>query len=104
MLSGKTVDAEEAERIGLVDQVVDGAELLSVATSIARSMGDNPQVALQMVKQLITQNMMEKDLLEVQRREGKALMECYKSAEHKEAIAAFLEKREPDFQKARATE
>jgi 1,4-dihydroxy-2-naphthoyl-CoA synthase len=30
-----------------------------------------------------------------------ALQEAYKSPEHKEAIAAFLEKREPDFRKAR---
>tara|TARA_B100000953_G_scaffold249310_1_gene211709 strand:- start:327 stop:530 length:204 start_codon:yes stop_codon:yes gene_type:complete len=67
-------------------------------------MGENPQVALRMVKQLITQNMTEKDLLEVQHRESKALTECYESAEHKEAIAAFLEKREPDFLKARAKE
>ena len=104
MLSGKTIDAIEAERIGLVDQVVEGSDLLAAAISTARSMGENPQVALQMVKQLITQNMTEKDLMEVQRREGKALTECYKSAEHKEAISAFLEKREPDFRKARATE
>ena len=102
MLSGKTIDAAEAERIGLVDQVVDADELLPEATAVARSMGENPQVALRMVKQLITQNMTEKDLLEVQHRETMALTECYESAEHKEAIAAFLEKREPDFLKARA--
>ena len=99
MLSGKTIDAIEAERIGLVDRVVEGPELLAAAISTARSMGENPQVALQMVKQLITQNMAEKDLMEVQRREGKALMECYKSAEHKEAISAFLEKRSLTFGK-----
>ena len=104
MLSGKTVDAREAQRIGLVDQVVSGDELISEAVRVARTMGENPQIALQMVKQLITQNMTETDLLEVQRRETKALTECYKSAEHKEAIAAFLEKREPDFLKARTND
>ena len=104
MLSGKTVDAKEAQRIGLVDQVVSGDELISEAVRVARSMGENPQIALQMVKQLITQNMTETDLMEVQRRETKALTECYRSAEHKEAIAAFLEKREPDFLKARISE
>ena len=104
MLSGKTVVAEEAQRIGLVDQVVPGEQLLSAAIAVARSMGENPQVALQMVKELITQNMTEKDLLEIQRRESKALTECYKSMEHKEAVAAFLEKRAPDFVKARTND
>jgi len=104
MLSGKTVDAAEAERVGLVDRVVAPGDLLSEAKSIAKSMGENPQVALQMVKQLISDNMAETDLSQVQKRETTALMECYKSAEHKEAIAAFIEKREPDFKGARATE
>ena len=38
----------------------------------------------------------------MQQREGEALKACYASPEHKEAIDAFLEKREPDFAAARA--
>ena len=64
-------------------------------------MGENPQSALRQIKELITANMAETDITEVQRREGRALAECYKSAEHKEAISAFIEKRQPDFKKAR---
>ena len=41
------------------------------------------------------------DIATVQKREGEALQACYTSPEHKEAIAAFLEKREPDFKAAR---
>jgi len=37
----------------------------------------------------------------VQKREMQALNEAYQSPEHKEAIAAFLEKRAPDFKAAR---
>jgi 1,4-dihydroxy-2-naphthoyl-CoA synthase len=37
----------------------------------------------------------------VQKREGEALAKCYTSPEHKEAIKAFMEKREPDFRAAR---
>jgi 1,4-dihydroxy-2-naphthoyl-CoA synthase len=46
----------------------------------------------------------ETDIGLVQRREGDALKLCYASAEHREAIDAFLNKREPDFKTARASE
>ena len=62
-------------------------------------MGENPPEALKKVKQLITENMDESDLGLVQSRELKALSHCYETPEHKEAINAFLEKREPDFKK-----
>ena len=101
MLSGRTVSAEQALDLGLVDRVTTAEELLPAAVQLAKSMGENPQVALGMVKSLITANMAESDMLEAQRREMEALLKCYESAEHKEAIAAFLEKRAPDFKAAR---
>lgn len=101
MLSGKTIDAEEARSIRLIDRVTAPEDLLAEARSVARSMGENPQSALRSVKELITANMAESDLMTVQKREGAALAECYKSPEHAEAINAFLEKRAPDFQAAR---
>ena len=74
---------------------------MQVAQSTAKAMGENPQAALRMVKELITRNMGEGSVAEVQRRELQALAEAYKSPEHKEAIAAFLDKRSPDFAAAR---
>jgi 2-(1,2-epoxy-1,2-dihydrophenyl)acetyl-CoA isomerase len=101
MLSGRTVEGGEALALGLVDRVTDPDDLLATATSVARGMGENPQSALRMIKQLITENATEGDLRLVQQREGEALAVSYQSPEHKEAIAAFLEKREPDFKAAR---
>lgn len=101
MLTGKTVSGEEAARIGLVDRAVDAQELLPAARAMAKAMGDNPQAALRAVKQLISVNATESDIAAVQNRELEALQKCYASAEHKEAIDAFLNKREPDFRKAR---
>jgi len=101
MLTGCTITADEAQRIGLVDEVVPADQLLERAAVMAREMGENPQSALAMVKSLISQNFSEGDTDVVQRRETEALATCYASAEHKEAIAAFLEKRPPDFKKAR---
>ncbi|MEE4360957.1 MAG: enoyl-CoA hydratase-related protein, partial [Pseudomonadales bacterium] len=101
MLTGRTLLAEEAKVLGLVDRVVAPEALLDTARDIARAMGSNPQAALRMVKRLLTENVHESDLRAVQRRELEALQQCYSSPEHKEAIAAFLEKREPDFRAAR---
>jgi 2-(1,2-epoxy-1,2-dihydrophenyl)acetyl-CoA isomerase len=101
MLTGRTVLAEEARDLGLVDRVVAPDVLIDTALGVAKAMGSNPQAALRMVKQLLTDNVHESDLREVQRRELDALQQCYASPEHKEAIAAFLGKREPDFRAAR---
>lgn len=101
MLTGRTLSAEEALAIGLVDRVVAPDALLDTARATAREMGRNPQSALRMVKKLLTENANEPDLRRVQQRELAALQACYISPEHKEAIAAFMEKREPDFRKAR---
>jgi len=101
MLSGETIDAQEAERIGLVDIVAEPEELLEVARRTARSMGENPPDAVRAVKRLLTANMSESDLDVVQRRELEALNASYKTPEHREAIDAFLEKREPDFKRVR---
>ena len=102
MLTGKTISADEALAIRLVDKVVEPGDLMKAAKDAARAMGENPQSALKMVKQLLTQNAAEGDTKLVQQREIAALTQCYASPEHKEAIAAFLEKREPNFKAARA--
>jgi 2-(1,2-epoxy-1,2-dihydrophenyl)acetyl-CoA isomerase len=101
MLTGRTVDADEALQLGLVDRVVEPADLLPAAKAAARAMGENPQAAIRLVKQLITANASETDIDAVQKREMQALQVCYASPEHKEAIGAFLEKRTPDFKAAR---
>ena len=102
MLTGKTITGEEAQTIGLVDKVVEPSDLMAAAKASARAMGENPQAALRMVKQLLTQNIAEGDTRLVQQREIAALTQCYASPEHKEAISAFLEKRDPDFKAARS--
>ena len=49
---------------------------------------------------LLTENVVDTDLRAIQTREQVMLAECWKSAEHKEAVAAFLEKRPPVFRPA----
>ena len=96
-LSGATLVAEEAVKLGLVDRVVAPDELLPAALAVAAELGANPAPQLRMIKELLTQNATETDLDLVQRREGAALMKAYRTPEHHEAVRAFLEKRAPNF-------
>lgn len=97
MLSGRIVPAADAHRFGLVDDLVEPDALLDAALAAAGSYAANPDLQLRMTKQLITENSVEGDLALVQRREMDMLSQCWTSAEHKEAVAAFLEKRPPVF-------
>jgi len=96
-LSGRLVSGQEAFDAGLADRLVAPEALLDTATTVARGMGANPGPQLRMIKELLTRNACETDLLEAQRRETRYLRECYKTPEHHEAVRAFLEKRPPKF-------
>ena len=97
MLSGRTVLGPEAVSLGLADEVAPDDAVLDVAIERARSYAENPTPQLRWIKQLISQNANETDTRVVQQREVALLQEAYASAEHKEAVAAFMEKRKPVF-------
>jgi len=96
-LSGATVLAEEAKELGLVDRVCEPESLVDEAMAMADELAGNPPTQLRLIKQLLTQNAGETDLAAVQQREVDALNIATKSPEHKEAVAAFLERRTPVF-------
>ncbi len=97
MLSGRTVLGNEAVTLGLADECVADDAVVDVAIERARSYAENPTPQLRWIKQLITQNANEVDSRVIQRREIEALQQAYATPEHKEAVAAFLEKRKPNF-------
>ena len=96
-LSGATVLAEEAKELGLVDRVCEPDSLVDDAMAMADELAGNPPTQLRLIKQLLTRNAGETDLAAVQQREVDALNIATKSPEHKEAVAAFLERRTPVF-------
>jgi enoyl-CoA hydratase/carnithine racemase len=98
-LTGKLYGAAEANEFGLLNRLVPDDELLDKAKSLAQEIAANPPPQLRMIKKLLSQNGSETDLDLVQKREGEALAIAYQSSEHKEAVQAFIEKREPDFRK-----
>jgi len=96
-LSGRIISGTEAHAIGLADQLAEPDDLMERALSVAHGYSANPDLQLRMTKQLLTDNMSEVDLWAAQQREMRMLAECWKSDEHREAVAAFLEKRPPVF-------
>ena len=98
-LSGRMIPATEAREAGLVSEVVAADALVDRAIEIGELLAGQSAFAMTKIRQLIIQNTDATDLAAVQRSEGAALAEAYRSWEHKEAIDAFLGKRPADFTK-----
>jgi enoyl-CoA hydratase/carnithine racemase len=96
-LTGGLYDGAAAHAMGLADELCPPEALLDHALSVAGEIAANPVPQLRMIKQLLTRNSAETDLQEIQARESEMLRACWESPEHAEAVAAFLEKREPQF-------
>jgi enoyl-CoA hydratase len=95
-LTGRFMDAAEAERSGLVSRVVPAAKLIPEAMAAARKIAEKSQVSVKAAKETVNRayetTMTEGILFE--RRNFQAL---FSTEDQKEGMAAFLEKREPQF-------
>jgi enoyl-CoA hydratase/carnithine racemase len=96
-LSGRLYAADEALRSGLIERVTAPDALLETAFEIAGGFCANPPPQLLMTKELLSVNGSATDMKAVQRAESRLLRECWETSEHKEAVAAFIEKRTPRF-------
>jgi 2-(1,2-epoxy-1,2-dihydrophenyl)acetyl-CoA isomerase len=96
VLTGETIDAAEAQRIGLVSRVVADDQLLSEARALAERIAVNPPRALRLAKRLLreAQHSRLHDILELSAA-FQAL--AHETADHKEAVDAFSNKRTPKF-------
>lgn len=95
-LTGAMVDAAEALACGLVSKVVPADALTDAARAIARQIADNPPHAVRMAKRLIRQAQ-ESTLSSVLDMSAAMQSLAHATADHEEAIAAFTERRSPDF-------
>lgn len=95
-LTGEMLDADAALASGLVSRVVEDGDLLSAAREVAARIAANPPYAVRMTKRLLWEGQSASlaGLLEMA-----ASMQAlaHATADHREAIAAMLEKREPRF-------
>jgi enoyl-CoA hydratase/carnithine racemase len=96
VLTGDTIDAEEAMRIGLVSRVVPDDQLMTEARKLAERVAVNPPRAVRLAKRLLreAQHGRLSDVLELSAA-FQAL--AHETGDHKEAVDAFTEKRPPKF-------
>lgn len=95
-LTGDFVDAATAERWGLVEKVVPPDALLDEALAVAARIAERSPYAVAVLREL-ARTTRDLPLEEGLRREGEAFLQCIRSEDGAEGIAAFLEKREPSF-------
>ena len=95
-LTGDFVDAATAYQWGLVEKVVPRAELHDAALEIARAIAARSPVAVAVIREL-ARTTRDLPLEEGLRREADGFRRCLESEDGAEGVAAFLEKREPQF-------
>jgi len=96
ILSGRTIEAEEALRIGLVERVVPAAELVSTVESYVATLRRNSPLALARALEAVVSGT-ETPQAEALRTEGALFALCFATDDMREGTQAFLEKREPRF-------
>src|SRR6188474_2116983 len=93
---GESIDAEEAMRLGIVNQVVAPEDLETATLELAQRLRAAPPIALAAAKHAVYMSQAA-DLEEMLRYETEAQLRCFDSDDGHEGIHAFLEKREPKF-------
>jgi enoyl-CoA hydratase/carnithine racemase len=93
---GESIDAAEALRLNIVNQVVAPEELEAAALQLAERLRAAPPLALAAAKQAIYSSE-GANLEEMLRYETEAQLRCFASEDGHEGVRAFLEKREPTF-------
>jgi enoyl-CoA hydratase/carnithine racemase len=91
------VEAAEAERLGIVNRVVPGDRLSEETFALARRIADGPQIPIRMIKRLVYQSL-RLDLRTHLDLVSSHMAVVRETADHKEGVRAFQEKRAPRFE------
>lgn len=96
-LRGRMVDADHAERIGLVSAAVDEADLDAVVDSLAGELAALPPLTVAAVKRCISEGL-DTDLRSGLAIEEREMVQIGTTHDAREGVASFLEKRDPVFE------
>lgn len=96
VFTARTIGAEEAKEMGIVNQIVPHEQLLEEAKKLAKRLASGPRVALRMAKNVMNDsvNMTLEQLLDL---EPHAQSICFQSEDHKIGVDAFFQKEKPAF-------
>ena len=92
----EVLDAQEAHRIGLANKVFPAESFMQDAMAIASQIANGPLVSYRYMKENVNYSVLE-DFHTMLDRESMTHLRCGETADHKEGIAAFMEKRKPVF-------
>ncbi|MBT6139711.1 MAG: enoyl-CoA hydratase [Rhodospirillaceae bacterium] len=96
ILTGRMMDADEAERSGLVSRVVPAADLMAEAMKVSERIADLSRPSLMIAKEAVNRAY-ETTLSEGVRFERRVFHSTFSTEDQKEGMAAFIEKRQPNF-------
>jgi enoyl-CoA hydratase/carnithine racemase len=96
IFTGRRVEANEAERIGLLNRITSREALATTAFEFARDLANGPAATLSLMKDNLDFALTH-DFLESLDREAENMVRSASTDNHKEAVAAFIEKRSPKF-------
>jgi enoyl-CoA hydratase len=94
LLTGNRIDAKEAERIGLINRVVEDQDLSDIVIELARTMADNAPLSVRLGKMVIAETLKDAPDREMV---GREISRCFDTEDYKEGRRAFAEKRPPQF-------
>lgn len=95
--TGRNVDAEEADRLGIVNRIVPADGLAKEAETLAREIAASPPIPVSLVKSLVGRSP-ETPYETMLEHAAQAQAACVETEDHREAVEAYLEKRPPRFQ------
>ncbi len=96
LITGRTIEAEEAHQIGLINYKVPANKLMYKALELAHICAQNAPISMALLKQT-GWKALEKNIEEVMDLEVEGMLACLQSEDLQEGLSAFLEKRKPDF-------